>query len=164
MPAVCPGIATYEQIRRLCEIPNVIGLKFTNFNLYMLHSIKKAGYTIFNGRDEVLVAGLLMGADGGIGSTYNLIPELYVELYKLAGQQRWEAARRLQDRVNELITIILRFPLLPAIKAMLTWSGINCGPCLESPQTLTASQRSKLCNLLRQSSFANDPFAGLDHR
>jgi N-acetylneuraminate lyase len=164
MPAVYPGIATIEQILELCHIPNVIGLKFTDFDLYKLHSIKKANYLIFNGRDEVLVAGLLMGADGGIGSTYNLIPELYVELYKLAGQQRWEAARRLQDRANELIDIILRFPLLPAIKAMLAWSGIDCGPSFKRPQTLTAFQRSQLRNLLLKSSFAGYPFAGLGLR
>jgi len=163
-PDICSGINTCEQILELCDIPNVIGLKFTDFDLFKLNRIKRAGYVVFNGRDEVLVAGLLMGADGGIGSTYNLIPELYVELYEMAKQQRWKEARRVQDQVNELIAIILRFPLLPAIKTMLEWSGINCGPCLDQPQTLISSQRSALRELLRKSSFAGHPWVGSDLR
>lgn len=163
MPMVHPGVSTLQQIHELCQIPNVIGLKFTDFDLYTLHSIKKDGYTVFNGRDEVLVAGLLMGADGGIGSTYNLVPDLYVKLYNLAGEQKWQAARRVQDRLNELISILLQFPIVPAIKTMLTWSGIKCGPCFDRPQVLTSSQRSQLRRLLRQSSFADCPFAGSDH-
>jgi N-acetylneuraminate lyase len=159
-PALCKGIDTYEQILELCEIPNVAGLKFTDFDLFKLSSIKKAGYVVFNGRDEVLVAGLLMGADGGIGSTYNLIAELYVEIYERAKQQQWKEARRVQDQANELISIILRFPLLPAIKTMLKWSGINCGACLGRPRELTLSQQSELRKLLRKSSLADFPFAG----
>ena len=42
-------------------------LKFTDFDLYKLSQIKKRGHIVFNGHDEVLTAGLLMGADGGIG-------------------------------------------------------------------------------------------------
>jgi N-acetylneuraminate lyase len=159
-PALVKGIDTYEQILELCEIPNVVGLKFTDFDLFKLSSIKKAGYVVFNGRDEVLVAGLLMGADGGIGSTYNLIPELYARIYERAKQQRWKEAHRVQDQANELITIILRFPLLPAIKTMLRWSGINCGGCLGRPRELTPSQQSELRKLLRKSSLADFPFAG----
>jgi dihydrodipicolinate synthase/N-acetylneuraminate lyase len=40
-------------------------------------NIKQAGAVVFNGRDEVLAAGLLMGADGGIGTFYNVLPELF---------------------------------------------------------------------------------------
>ncbi len=164
MPEVCPGITTLDQILGLCEIPNVAGLKFTDFDLFKLHSIKHAGHTIFNGRDEVLAAGLLMGADGGIGSTYNLVPELYVELYDLASREEWQAARRVQDKVNELIAILLRFPILPAIKALLTWEGPDCGPCLSRPHSLSKSQHALLRNLIRRSSFAEYPFAGLGSR
>ncbi len=160
MPAICPVIATAEQILELCEIPNIIGLKFTDFDLYKMHCIKRTERVVFNGRDEVLVAGLLMGADGGIGSTYNLIPELYVCLYNMAKQQRWDAARGVQDRANELITILLRFPFLPALKTLLAWSGIDCGPCLAPPHTLTRNQEAKLSHLLRKSSFAESPLAG----
>ena len=111
-----------------------------------------------------MIAGLLMGADGGMGRTYNLVPELYGKLFEMTKQQRWTSARCVQGQVEELIAIILRFPLLPTIKTKLKWSGINCGPCPDRPHALGNSQQSELRKLLRNSSFADYPFAGLDIR
>lgn len=158
-PEVSPATADWEKLAKLMEIPHVIGAKFTDFNLYGLYRLKCAGAVILNGHDEVLVAGLLMGADGGIGSFYNLVPELFVDLYRRARQNDWAGARAVQDRINELIAITLRFPMLPAIKTMLTWSGIACGPCLAPRRRLTPEEESELAAALRQSSFAEAPFA-----
>jgi len=82
-------------------------------------NLARPGRCIFNGRDEVLAAGLLMGAGGGIGTFYNLLPELFVEIYDAAIAGRWDAARTAQGRVNTLIRITLDFPLFPAVKQML---------------------------------------------
>lgn len=40
-------------------------------------------FVIFNGPDEQLLAGRLMGATAGIGGTYGTMPELYLELTRL---------------------------------------------------------------------------------
>jgi N-acetylneuraminate lyase len=100
-----------------------------------------------------------MGADGGIGSFYNLIPELFVALYRHARAERWEEARQLQRRINELITLTLQVPLFPAIKTMLAWSGIDCGPVLPPRRPLTDPERERLASLLANSSFAEAAFA-----
>jgi N-acetylneuraminate lyase len=154
-PAISPVIRETQQALDLLAIPNVIGFKFTDHNLYQLSQIKKSGAVIFNGHDEVLTAGLLMGADGGIGSFYNLIPELFVEAFRLARQGQWERARHIQKRINELVEIVLRFPLTPAIKLILSWTGMNCGRCLEPRRSLTPQEESCLRAALRDSSFAS---------
>jgi N-acetylneuraminate lyase len=158
-PEFSQAIASLEAQRDLLSIPNVIGLKFTDFDLYRLSLLKRAGACVFNGHDEVLAAGLLMGADGGIGTFYNLVPELFVQVYDQARAGDWPAARATQDRINELIEITLRFPMLPAIKTMLTWSGIACGPCLKPRRALSADEESGLAELLSASSFAGAAFA-----
>ena len=112
-PAVSQTIATLEAQRELLTIPNVIGLKFTGFDLYSLSKLKLDGAVVFNGHDEVLAAGLLMGADGGIGSFYNLVPELFVDVYDKARAGDWAEARATQDLINELIEITLRVPHAP---------------------------------------------------
>ncbi|MBO0799437.1 MAG: dihydrodipicolinate synthase family protein, partial [Blastocatellia bacterium] len=89
-----------------------------------------SGATIFYGRDEMLAAGLLFGADGGIGSFYNVIPEMFLQLWDLARAGCWAEMRELQQTINDFITITLRYPLFPALKAMLGWRGIDCGSCL----------------------------------
>ena len=67
-PDVAPSISTAEQLDTLCGLPNVIGVKFTDFDLFRMGNLARPGRCIFNGRDEVLAAGLLMGAGGGIGT------------------------------------------------------------------------------------------------
>jgi N-acetylneuraminate lyase len=143
-PDAYPAISTRQQIEELCALPNVIGVKFTDFDLSTLAGIAAPDRVVLNGRDEVLAAGLLMGAHGGIGSFYNLVPERFVEIHALAQAGRWDEARARQDEVNALITATLRFPLFPAIKQLLTWSGIPCGECLLPRGTLTAVERESL--------------------
>ncbi len=153
-PAIAPAIQAAAQVLELLEIPNVIGLKFTDFDLYKMSVvIRRRGCVIFNGYDEIFVAGLLMGASGGIGTFYNLVPELFVETFNLSRQGRWEEARDVQKRINELVEIGLRFPLIPAIKTILKWQGLDCGEALEPRRRLTAEESSQLRELLRNSSF-----------
>ena len=159
LPIAGSPVATLPQLLELCALPGVAGVKFTDHNLYLLSELRAAGPAVFNGYDEVLAAGLLMGADGGIGSFYNLIPELFVALYRHARAEQWEEARQLQRRINELITLTLQVPLFPAIKTMLTWSGIDCGSVLPPRRPLTDPERTRLATLLAHSSFADAVFS-----
>jgi len=129
-PEVSPAIKSAEQILELCAIPNVIGLKFTDYDLYTMLRLKQQGATIFYGRDEMLTAGLLFGADGGIGSFYNVIPELFMTVWYETRENHHDAALGTQELINEIITITCRYPLFPALKTILGWTGIDCGPCL----------------------------------
>ena len=157
-PEFSAAIRTAEQVLDLCTIPGVSGLKFTDFDLYRLSLIQRAGHTIFNGRDEVLAAGLLMGAHGGIGSFYNLVPELFVSLFNDAEAGRWTEARATQDRINDLIRVVLAFPMLAAIKRLLTWSGIECGDPVLPRLPLSADQETALRAALSTAGFAADRF------
>ena len=143
-PQIAPALSTRAQLTTICELPNVAGFKFTNFDLFTLSCVRRPGLAAFNGHDEVLAAGLLMGADGGIGSFYNLVPELFVRIYELARAGQWEQTRPVQESVNALIALTLRFPLFPAIKQILEWSGLPCGACLPPRPRLTPPQQSDL--------------------
>jgi len=155
-PELCRAIETLDQILELCEIPNVAGLKFTDFDLFKLHQLSRAGKVIFNGRDQVLAAGLLMGASGGIGSFYNVIPKLFVDVYACARTGQWEDARRAQDRINELIRITSPFPNISAMKTMLKWRGYDCGRCIAPHENLTEAGELQLRELVKQSSFRDE--------
>jgi len=157
-PEFSTAVRTLDQIDELCSIPNVVGLKFTDFDLFRLSLISRAGRVIFSGRDEVFAAGLLMGACGGIGSFYNLIPELFVEVYQLASAGRFTEARRVQDRINDLIRVVLRYPMLAAIKKMLDWSGIPAGVCAAPRRGLSSDEEAQLRKDVEAAGFAPDGF------
>lgn len=153
-PAGSGAPSSLDQVRTLCSLPNVVGMKFTDMDLYKLASLKRSICTIFNGYDEILVAGLLMGADGGIGSFYNVAPHLFVELYQAARRGDWARAKAKQDEVNEIIAIGLRYPLHSAVKAMLAWLGLDCGHCLPPRRPLNATELRELHELLERSPLA----------
>lgn len=155
-PEISPAISTAEQLDILCSLPNVIGVKFTDFDLYRMSNLARRVPSVFNGRDEVLAAGLLMGATGGIGTFYNLVPELFVKIYAAATAGRWDEARAAQQRANALIRITLQFPLFPAVKQMLVWSGLECGGCLPPRGRLDAQQQERLRNDLAADGFGFD--------
>lgn len=143
-PAIGGGPLSLDQLRQICALPGVVGLKYTDYDLYILSLLIREGNVVFNGRDEVLAAGLLMGATGGIGSIYNLVPSWFVELYRNARAGNWTQAREIQDRVNDLIAVLLRFPFMPALKQAMKWEGIDCGEALRPRIPLTPEQESNL--------------------
>jgi N-acetylneuraminate lyase len=152
-PDISQSIASAEQLETVCDLPNVFGVKFTDFDLYRMSVLTRPQRCIFNGRDEVLAAGLLMGADGGIGTFYNLVPELFVQIYAAAAARRWEDARLAQQRANALIRITLEYPLFPAVKQILAWSGLDCGTCLPPRAPLTLEQQRRLQENLAAAGF-----------
>jgi N-acetylneuraminate lyase len=143
-PSLAPAIRTTDQVLELCELPNVAGLKFTDSDFFRLWAIRKRGFVVFNGSDEMLVAGLIMGANGGIGSIYNLVPEQFVALYEHTVVGRWEEARRVQYHINELIEVILRYPVNAAVKAIVGWSGIDCGRPIAPRRSLAEREMTEL--------------------
>ncbi|HEY6989081.1 MAG TPA: dihydrodipicolinate synthase family protein [Bryobacteraceae bacterium] len=153
-PDMYPQVSGFDQLFQLLEIPNVAGVKFTNFNLYELLLCASAGKTVFNGHDEVMTAGLLMGARGGIGTFYNLVPDLLVRIWNLTREGKWEEAISVQTRLNNLIHLVLSYPMMPAIKEILNWRGIAAGPCIAPRRNLTPEQKAALRSGLASAGFS----------
>jgi N-acetylneuraminate lyase len=157
-PEFSRSVSTLDEIYDLCSIQNVVGLKFTDFDFYRLSLISRAGHVIFNGRDEAFACGVLMGASGGIGSFYNLIPEMFVQVWQAGAAGDFATVRRIQDRINDLIEVVLRFPLLPAIKTLLTWSGIDCGPAVAPRRPLNDEEKHRLRDAVSAAGFEPEGF------
>jgi N-acetylneuraminate lyase len=111
----------------------------------------------------MLVAGLIMGANGGIGSVYNLVPEQFVTLYEHTVAGRWEEARRTQYHINELIEVILRYPVNSAVKAVLQWSGIDCGRAIAPRRPLTETEAAALRTAISSTVLGRDLLAHAAH-
>jgi N-acetylneuraminate lyase len=142
-PSMAPPLSI-EQMEQLCDIPNVAGLKFTSFDFYTMRQLLLRGSIVFNGPDEMLVSGLLMGVHGGIGSTYNVMPKLFLKVFALARENRWTEAVAVQDRINHLIRLLLSMPTIPAIKQIMAWRGIPCGAAVAPRRTLTTEETTRL--------------------
>ena len=68
-----------------------------------------------------------MGADGGIGSTYNFMAEKFVKMHTLVKEGRLSEAQPIQKEVNRIIAALIKVGVLKAEKAILKMMGIDCG-------------------------------------
>jgi len=122
-----------ELIKRLMEIPTVIGLKYTRMNYYEMRKIKElngGNINVINGPDEMLICGLVMGADAGIGSTYNLMPDWFSSLYNNFTSGNIDAARADQYKINKVITVLLKYGVngvINSIKCAFEMMGYDMG-------------------------------------
>ncbi len=124
---------TPDLMRRLRESKAISGLKFTSENFYDLDLIKRSfpDLPVYNGFDELYLAGLAMGVDGAIGSTFNFMAEKFVKITKLFEDGQIEEARSTQGEANDVIAGLLKVRcFMAAEKYMMDLIGIPFGdPC-----------------------------------
>lgn len=128
------GVSNFSGLMaRLMQIPNVVGVKFSirdYFEMRKTKEVNQGNINLINGPDETLLCGLVMGADAGIGSTYNVMPSWFVNLYNAFAEGDLHTAREYQYRINHVIDEILRFGKNGAIKgtkAALELMGYDVG-------------------------------------
>ena len=101
------GVAlTMDLFAKMRENPRVIGVKNSSMPVQDIQMFKQAGgddYIIFNGPDEQFISGRVIGAQGAIGGTYGVMPELFLKMDALVKYGNLDRAREIQYAVNEII-------------------------------------------------------------
>lgn len=111
IPQLAGTALTMSLLRTMLQNPNVVAVKNSSMPTQDIQMFKDAGITargeggfvVFNGPDEQFVSGLAMGADGGIGGTYAVMPELFLKMYELVHRGEMDAARALQYKADRII-------------------------------------------------------------
>lgn len=119
-----------EVIEDLAEIDNIVALKDSSGNLsYMLEVMNRVNgkIKIFVGYDEVVMPALSSGANGAILASANLIPEIWVKIYKKVKNGEIEEAAKIQRSIQKLARIITRKGGILAVKKALEMRGIKVG-------------------------------------
>ena len=113
--------------------PRVVGVKNSSMPVQDIQTFVSLGgedHLVFNGPDEQLLAGRLMGAAGGIGGTYGAMPELFLKLNQLIEQKELEEAKELQYAINHIISKLVsgRGHMYAVIKGVLKLNeGLDLG-------------------------------------
>lgn len=136
--ALTPNL--YAEMRKN---PRVIGVKNSSMPVYDIQIMKQDSgkdYIIFNGPDEQFISGRVIGAEGGIGGTYGVMPELFLKMDQYVTAGKMEEARRIQYAVNEIIALMCSAHgnMYAVIKAILKQnSGIDIGSVRKPLAALT---------------------------
>ncbi|NLW86262.1 MAG: dihydrodipicolinate synthetase [Planctomycetes bacterium] len=147
-----PGLLTAAAGR----IANLGGLKFTHENM-MEYSQALAAvggrYDVLFGRDEALLSALAVGARGAVGSTYNYSAPVYLRVMEAFDAGRMDDARRHQAKAVEFIDLLIEYGGLPAGKAIMKMSGVDCGPVRLPLRSLDDEQYRRLHDRLDAAGF-----------
>ena len=114
---------------RLLEIPNVVGMKDSSGDIFSLGNLvaKTGDPVIFEGEDATVLWALMAGAKGGIGSTYNVMPHLYVRMWRAFQDGRTDDAVATQLRINEFIAVLITSSVISTVMKTMEFIGLPCG-------------------------------------
>lgn len=138
------------------KIRNLAGIKFTNPDLAAFQEcvhFADGAYDILFGCDEALLAGLVLGARGAVGSTYNFAAPIYHRLVEEWHKDDLATARWEQFRSVQLVNALATRGYMGASKALMGMLGVNVGPARVPNDNLTKQQVAELRSELESMGF-----------
>ncbi|MBD2863311.1 N-acetylneuraminate lyase [Paenibacillus oceani] len=155
-PAMTGVQSTVRFYEELSKVDNIAGVKFTSKDTFELQQLIEAcgpDFRVFNGPDECLLAGLAVGCCGAIGSTYNIMPKLFTQLYSKFKAGDMAEALRLQAKANRVIAELLKYDFIAFEREILRLQGIDTGRPRKPIQQLTEEERQQIRLFAQQFDF-----------
>lgn len=139
-----------KEMSAFLEDDRFIGFKFTSNDFFTLERCKAyyPNKLIYNGFDEMFLCGLSMGADGGIGSTYNFMADKYVKIQKLFAEGKIAEAQKIQVEANAITEAMIKAGVMQSEKAVLTALGIPMGQCRDPFGKLEGEKLDELLSFI----------------
>jgi N-acetylneuraminate lyase len=144
------------------RIPNLKGVKYSDFTIYELQAcidLFEGKYNILFGSDEMLLSGLVGGAHGAVGSTFNFAAPLYHRIIRAFQEGDIPEARRLQGLSVKMVHYLNRYGSPssngPTIKAMMKMIGFDCGPMRLPQQSVSLETFAQLQKAMEKIGFFN---------
>jgi N-acetylneuraminate lyase len=140
----------------ITEMPTLRGMKYTAYDfrrMRQLIELDGGRLNIMSGPDEMMVAAQAMGADGAIGTTQNILPRLFAQIYQAFHAGDVATALELQAKVNWVVNLFLQFQSVSAVKEIMRLLGFNCGSARRPMLPLTDEQKGCLREGLEEMGF-----------
>ncbi|HDX4394283.1 TPA: N-acetylneuraminate lyase [Enterobacter bugandensis] len=135
IPALSGVKLSLDQINTLVTLPGVGALKQTSGDLFQMEQIRREhpDLVLYNGYDEIFASGLLAGADGGIGSTYNIMGWRYRAIANAVREGDNATAQRLQSECNKVIDLLIKTGVFRGLKTVLHYMDVVSVPLCRKP-------------------------------
>ncbi|MBO9154700.1 dihydrodipicolinate synthase family protein [Chitinophaga sp. GCM10012297] len=122
-------------------IPTLAGIKYTASTLHEYQAClnyKNGKFDILFGYDEMLLSALAVGAKGAIGSTYTFAAPIYHQVIKLYNEGKREQAAKWQLHSVNMVRCLVKYPPIPAQRAIMQIKGMELGDCRLPLEPLSA--------------------------
>lgn len=150
------AVTAEQYLEAMGAVPNFAGIKFTDTNFYLFQRlVALAGdrLNLISGPDEMCLSGMVSGADAAIGSTYNVMPKLFIKMRLAFEGGDIRSAMEYQSQANRVISVFMRLGVMGSIKALLTERGLPVGPPRPPHHKLDETTVGELCAALGNLEF-----------
>ena len=108
----------------------------------------------FEGEDTAVLEALKAGAAGGVGATYNMMPDRFVKLYREFKDGHLDAAQDTQAKITEcLVAALPNVDTIAATKQVVNWLGLECGYGRTPNRILTEDEQTRMRTGLERVGF-----------
>ncbi len=149
MPAMTKITMSPKLIARLSQLPGIVGYKDSAGDMEAFKQVleligDRDDFSILMGPDTMMIEAVTLGADGGVNSGSNVLPELFVQAWQAARDRESESQECLRAQIQRLYDIYnLRenfcCGVIAGIKAALNSKGL-CGLTMVAPSRPATQQ------------------------
>jgi 4-hydroxy-tetrahydrodipicolinate synthase len=153
IPALAGNTISPSAVAELANHPNIAGIKDSAGDFVAFQDILRARsstFAVLQGREQLLAASVLLGADGVVSSMANFAPRLLRALASAVTTGVVDDVRHLQGAINRLATLFDRGFWLCALKAALDECGFEVGAPSAPLPPVGAAQRREIARLLAE--------------
>ena len=146
IPSLTGLALPHSELLDLLTLDGIVGMKLSSDDIALVLAAKARlpEKLVLFGSDELLLPALAAGADGGVGSTYNLFGRRIVGLRDAVAAGDLASARQLQTEINTGIDALVEAGVFPALKAGLAAMGVPCGACRPPARALDEAATARL--------------------
>ncbi len=125
---------SYDVVERLSRHKNIVGMKDSSGSMvdfmHFMDKIKTAGQDIhmLTGREETLLACLMMGGKGCMTAASGILPEIMAGIYEAWQKGKYEEARKLQTSILPIMRAMFALPFPLGFKLAMEMRGFKMGP------------------------------------
>ncbi|MCL1997258.1 MAG: dihydrodipicolinate synthase family protein [Turicibacter sp.] len=104
-PGINRVVLDAEQIGELLQLPNIVGLKYTDTNFKLAEQVRRNNpdKKLLMGYDEFVTFAALIGFDGAIGISFNILGQPISTITKFADAGDFISAQMLQSKLNAFL-------------------------------------------------------------
>ncbi|WP_437223701.1 dihydrodipicolinate synthase family protein [Planctomicrobium sp. SH661] len=161
IPQLAQRALDEQIVEKLAADPKFIGVKHSSEDTRLLtkwKQIDEGRLRVWSGRDAYYLGCLAMGADGAIGSTFQLLGDIFCELTAAFRVGDLDRALTLQQRVNQVHARLQTHGPIRSIKRCLTLLGCETGECRLPNQPLGSQYDSEFKEILAEADLLRKQF------
>lgn len=125
IPGVTGVTASMAELRMMLDIPGVIGIKMSDYNIFLMRSVmmEYPDKVVYTGLDEMLIPGLYYGADGSIGTWGNLLPKMYTKAFAKVQAHQVDDLTPLMEEFTAFLAIGWNYGIIDTFEELMRAKG-----------------------------------------